>query len=292
MNRRHNGGDRDGREIVNEQLKKLFEDDSFLSDLSRGVDPSEGSDPLAGLLLDFGREVNADMPPVPDLESLLPPAGQASPDASPRTTEFTPVTPEADGATDVVDLGERREARRNRKSHPFLSGLVGAAAATLLIAGGGTAVYNADADSPLYGIRSELFHTDDPSVVELASTLEEVDSRTANGDVEGARELLEQARAMIGQMQERQRGDQPPATESAAPATSVTTETLTTTEAPAAPAAPETVTHTETYTTTVQQTIIPAPVYPTVAPTQTLAPPQTITVTSTPGEGGLTPPQG
>lgn len=293
MIRRHSGGDKDSREIVNEQLKTLFDDDAFLSKLSQGVDPSEGTDPLAGLLLGLNKEVNAELPPVPDVDTLLPQQTQSSQDSSPQTTEFSPIAQTSGEVpdADVVDMGERREVRRKRTSHPFLSGLVGAAAATLLIAGGGTAVYNADTESPLYGIKSELFHSDDPSVVELASTLDEVDSRTASGDVAGARELLEQARTMLAQMQDRQRSGQAPATDVSTLSPEVVTETLTTTEVPG-PLPPETITETETRTTTVQQTVIPVPIYPT-DPTPTLAPPQTITGSPTPSEENrLTPPQG
>lgn len=269
MTQRHNGGDRDGQGIGGEQLKKLFDDDAFLTELSRGVDPSDGGDALAGLLLDLNREVNAPMPAAPDLATLLPELGGATP----GTTEFARPTTDFT----VVDLRERGSHRRARRSgarriSPFVHGLVGAAAATLVIAGGGTAVYNAGPDSPLYGMSQQIFGADsDPSVVELASTLEEVDSRTANGDVDGARELLEQARAILSDMNQRQ--NQTPRT--AAPVT--TTETATTTATTTAERSaeretptPETVTETrtqvQTVTTTVVQVPAPAPSTP-VEPT-------------------------
>lgn len=306
MTQRPSGGDPDRQDMVNAQLKELFNDDEFLTGLSRGVDPSDGDDALAGLLLGMREEVNADMPAVPDLSVLLPDAGGNGDDADPGTTEFAPITAPVGGSAEadeageavekpagasVIPLGSRssRRARRGadagaggRRSHPFLHGLVGAAAATLVIAGGGTAIYNADADSPLYGLSTTLFgKTDNARVVELASTLEEVDSRTASGDVEGARELLEQARTMLAEMDERQRNAAPRSINAPAPVpvteTATTTATVTETTAPAEPAPappPETVTETatRTQTQTVVSTVVQAPAW-TPQPTQTFQPP-------------------
>lgn len=311
MIRRPNGGDSDGQDNVNEQLKQLFEDDEFLSALSRGVDPSEGEDALAGLLLDMNKEVNADMPATPDLSVLLPVVEEGSADADPGTTEFAPITvsentDDADtivGGGAVVPLGARRDKRarrgsapsgggvNRRKSHPFLHGLVGAAAATLVIAGGGTAIYNADADSPLYGLSTSLFgKTDTPSVVELASTLEEVDSRTASGDVEGARELLEQARTMLATMDERQRNTRATNAPAPLPTTQTVTATVTQVETPEPPA-PETTTETVRETATATQTVVSTVVQPPVwipDPTQVIEPPVPTTtgqVSPVPGDG-------
>ena len=306
MTQRPSGGDPDRQDMVNAQLKELFNDDEFLTGLSRGVDPSDGEDALAGLLLGMREEVNADMPAVPDLSVLLPDAGGNGDDVDPGTTEFAPITAPVGGSAEadeaggaggepngagVIPLGSRRSRRARRgagtgaggrRSHPFLHGLVGAAAATLVIAGGGTAIYNADADSPLYGLSTTLFgKTDNARVVELASTLEEVDSRTASGDVEGARELLEQARTMLAEMDERQRSSAPRSTNAPAPVpvteTATTTATVTETNVPAEPApapAPETVTETatRTQTQTVVSTVVQAPAW-TPQPTQTFQPP-------------------
>ena len=304
MTRRHNGGDPDGQDIVNGQLKQLFVDDEFLTDLSRGVDPSAGEDPLAGLLLDMNKDITRDMPAAPDLSVLLPGFGEdGAADTDPGTTEFAPVSTPS-GA--VVALDSRRGRRGSvkasgsgrRTSHPFLHGLVGAAAATLVIAGGGTAIYNADADSPLHGLSTTLFgNTDNPSVVELASTLEEVDSRTASGDVEGARELLEQARSMLATMDERQRNSAPRDVATPVPVTQTTTATVTETAVPEEPA-PETVTETavqtqtQTQTQTVVSTVVQPPVW-TPEPTQAFPPPapptqQVPPVNGGDGEGGNT----
>lgn len=317
MTRRPNGGDPDGQDIVNGQLKQLFDDDTFLTDLSRGVDPSEGSDALAGLLLEMNREANAQMPAAPDLSKLLPGFEDLSEDTNPGTTEFAPIskannstevdsTASAGGAVVALDSrrnkrGSGRADKTKRNSHPFLHGLVGAAAATLVIAGGGTAIYNADADSPLHGLSTQVFgNSDNPSVVELASTLEEVDSRTANGDVEGARELLEQARTMLTGMNERQRSAGETGTPVPAPAPQTITSTVTEMATPEQQP-PETITETATQTSTVVSTVTQAPIW-TPEPSQTLAPPQTITENPAPpageddepvnGGGQLVPPQG
>lgn len=269
MTQRHNGGDRDGQGNGGEQLKMLLDDDAFLTDLSRGVDPSRGSDPLAGLLLELGREASAPMPAAPDLATLLPELG--GPDSG--TTEFAG----APGGVGAADSAEQREdatvvplRSRKRSRHragasggsrvsPFVHGLLGAAAATLVIAGGGTAVYNAGPDSPLYGVNRQIFGgTEGPSVVELASTLEEVDSRTANGDVEGARELLEQARAMLNDMNQRQ--NQQPRTPAPKPTTETVTATTTEESSPEqVTPTPETVTETHTEVQTVTSTVVVQP---------------------------------
>ena len=313
MTRRLNGGDQDGQEHVNGQLKQLFDDDAFLTDLSRGVDPSEGNDALAGLLLDLTKEVQEPPAAMPDWSTLLPgilDQDQDSPVEStsdttvmqasnPATQEFAPVsisdTPDiaTDTAT-VVPLAARREKRSKRgtggahslnasapqrKSHPFLSGLVGAAAATLVIAGGGAAVYNADENSPLYGMNQQLFgNQDSPSVVELASTLEEVDSRTASGDVEGARALLEQARAMLDGMAPPPKApSEATRTVESEPGTQTMTATVTESASPEPP-----VTETQTVTSTEVQTVTTTAVAPPVWTPN----PEPTTTTSTPSNGG------
>ncbi|BAU95002.1 hypothetical protein N24_0740 [Corynebacterium suranareeae] len=331
MTRRLNGGDQDGQDHVKGQLKQLFDDDAFLTDLSRGVDPSEGSDALAGLLLDLTKEAQEPPAAMPDWSTLLPGVLDQDQDSpvestsdttvmqasSPATQEFAPVsisdtpdnaTNEADSGT-VVPLAARREKRAKRgtksahtldsstsqrRSHPFLHGLVGAAAATLVIAGGGAAVYNADESSPLYGMNQQFFgNQDSPSVVELASTLEEVDSRTASGDVEGARALLEQARAMLDSMDNRRApAEEVPVTQPA-PAPETLTATVTETASPEPP-----VTETQTVTSTQVQTVTTTAVAP---PVWTPNPePTATTTTPLPGDGqeggndgdsGLVPPQ-
>lgn len=261
---------------VTDQLKPLVDDDAFLTELSRGVDPSDGKDELAALLLELRDEVEGQMPPAPVIEG-------------------------ADEEPAVISLGNRR---RRRGARPLLSGLIGAAAATLVIAGSGAVLYNASPGSPLWGVSSAIFG-DRAAVVELASTLEEMDSRAAEGDMDGTRALLMEARNLLAGMREQERGTTttapaPPrptsttVTRSAEPAprpdapeateASVVTETVTATEV-------ETTTRTESSVATVTVTQIPPvrenplppptsvpqpPVEP-VEPTTSLAPPQTQT---------------
>lgn len=323
MTRRLNGGDQDGQDIVNGQLKKLFDDDQFLTDLSRGVDPSQGSDALAGILLDFTKDVQEPKAAMPDWSTLLSEVvGQDSPvesesdfaettvmqGSNPATQEFNPVSQsdsslDAEDSNIVVPLASRREKRAknnakhssaaisSRKSHPFLNGLVGAAAATLVIAGGGAAVYSADEGSPLYGVNQQLFgNQDSPSVVELASTLEEVDSRTASGDVAGARALLEQARAMLNSMDNNKKGQTEfVTTTEVAPAPNPRTKTVTVTPSPEPP-----VTETEVVTSTEVSTIVSTVVAPPVwapEPEPTDSEPTTSAEPTTDNGGDLAPPQ-
>ncbi|MFP7364937.1 hypothetical protein SFC07_04030 [Corynebacterium callunae] len=311
MTRRHNQGDQDGQDIVKTQLKQLFDDDDFLTDLSRGVDPSAGGDVLAGLLLDLNKEAQAPMPAAPDLSKLLPGFEDLAQDSfedqqrdsDPGTTEFAPIstsdisTNSDNSTTSVIALDERRD--KKRKSHPFMHGLIGAAAATLVLAGGGSAVYNADADSPLYGLNQQIFGNQDTvNTVELASTLEEVDSRTANGDVEGARQLLEQARGMVEEMH----GQRPPAPEhvttvTVAPTPETQTSTVTEsapTQEPVTETATVTQTQTQTQVQTTVSTVVAPPVWtpspePTAVPT--VATPTTGAGNGTQTGGGLVDPQ-
>ena len=99
---------------VAEQLQPLVDDDAFLTTLSEGTDPSDGGDELAGLLLELRGDVEKQMPPAPLIEG-------------------------AEEEPEVISLG----AARRRRSKPFMHGLIGAAAATLLIAGTGAVVVNA-----------------------------------------------------------------------------------------------------------------------------------------------------
>ena len=158
---------------VAEQLQPLVDDDAFLTSLSEGTDPSDGGDELAGLLLELRGDVEQHMPPAPLIEG-------------------------ADEEPEVISLAA---ARRRRRGKPLMHGLIGAAAATLLIAGSGAVIVNAGPGSPLYGLNQSLFGADDQdvSVVELAGTLEEMEKRSAQGDMDGTRQLLEEARKMVDQ---------------------------------------------------------------------------------------------
>ncbi|AGF71608.1 hypothetical protein [Corynebacterium halotolerans] len=201
---------------VTDQLKPLVDDDAFLTELSRGVNPSDGQDELAALLLELRGDVEKQMPPAPVVEG-------------------------ADEEPAVISLGERRRRRRGR---PILSGLIGAAAATLVIAGSGTVLYNATPGSPLWGVSSALFD-DRAAVVELASTLEEMDSRAAEGDMDGTRALLVEARNLLDGMREQNRIQQDT---SATPAPAPDPLPTTVTEQAEPTGTPEPVTETTTVT--------------------------------------------
>lgn len=142
-----------------EQLQPLVDDDAFLTELSKGNAPSDGQDDLAELLLELKGDVDKQMPPAPLVEG-------------------------ADAEPEVIDLGQ---ARKRRRGGPFVHGLIGAAAATLVIAGAGGAMLHA----------GTFDKGDKTRNVELAGTLEEMESRAAEGDIEGARELMKDARAKL-----------------------------------------------------------------------------------------------
>lgn len=230
--------------------------DAFLNALSRGEDPTAGEDPLAAALLDMRAEVNAPMPAAPTLAELGLVEGVASISrqrAKRRT--FLPT--------------RSTRSRTKQKSHPFVHGMIGAAAATLVIAGGGAAVYNATPGSSLYPLSEHLF-SDRKAIVELAGTLGELDDRATEGDIAGTRALVEQMRNVI---QDAQRlGKNTPTTTTrvippAPPTTEVLTETTTVTEA---------TTEVQVATETVTVTVVPQPT-PSASPSTT--------PTTTPAEG-------
>lgn len=222
------------------------DDDAFIDALSKGIDPSDGTDKLAGLLLTLRDEINAPVPPAPAVPEHL-----IRSSCDDKTTVFPVVAKEAaSGApTPVGDLDSRRKQRNSKHSGWFGHGLIGAAAATLIIAGGGALVHSAQPGDPLWGVNQVLF-SDHAAVVELTATLEEADSRNAEGDVQGALKLLEQAKAMAQEMNAKDRA-------AAGPTPVVATETATVTA---------------TATKTVQQTLPPVTAVVT----------QTVTVTHTP----------
>lgn len=231
------------------QLGPLVDDDAFLTALSEGVDPSGGEDELAALFLELREDVERQMPPAPLIEG-------------------------ADEEPAVISLASRRNRRAARSGRPFVSGLIGAAAATLVIAGSGSLLYNATPGSPLWGLSSSLF-SDRAAVVELAGTLEEIDSRAAEGDMNGTRELLEEARSVVASLKRSQNdaGETPATTAT----TTVTRPGTPTPHQPPAEAVTETVTETshhvetqtETATATVTVTEGPPPVRPNPLPTPT-----------------------
>lgn len=155
---------------ITQQLTPLINDDAFLTELSLGKDPSQGEDPLAKLFLELRDDVEAPMPPAPVVEG-------------------------ADQEPDVISL----DAVRRRRVNPWMSGLVGVAAGVVLVAASGAMIFRAGPESPLYGAHTALFGEDNPSVVELAGTLQEMEERAASGDITGAREMLDHARKQLDQ---------------------------------------------------------------------------------------------
>lgn len=139
-------------------------DDALIDELARGVDPSGGTDPLAAALLALKDDVDRPMP--------APPAVVQEP------------------AT-VASLDQAR-ARRRPTSNPWVAGLVGAAAASTVILGTGAAVLSAENSS------------NETTMVELATTLDELEAANESGDEAAARELLEQARGLLANIKIRE----------------------------------------------------------------------------------------
>ncbi|MCZ9309327.1 hypothetical protein LH392_02735 [Corynebacterium uberis] len=166
-----------GQERAGDDVAAFADADSFLSDLSRGYDPSDGGDELAALLLALRDEIEGD--PFPQAP-ILPEESRAD----------APVAA-------VSDLEEHRARRRGIS--PLASGFVGAAAATAVIVGSGAMVYSADPGSPLYGLSTEVFgdREHESTMVELAGTLDEMNNRAERGDMTGARLLIDQARNLL-----------------------------------------------------------------------------------------------
>ncbi|WKD59788.1 hypothetical protein [Corynebacterium caspium] len=157
-----------------DDVRSLQETDEFLTALSQDQDPSFGRDELAGLFLDLRAAINTDIPPAP----------QIFPDAA-ATTATDGATTDANGAefpNNVIPL--RRQPLR-----PAVAGLLGAAAATLVIAGSGL----------VFGIPGQ--GASQSAYVELASTLDQMNSKASQGDLDGTLPLLEQARLIVNELQ-------------------------------------------------------------------------------------------
>lgn len=281
-------------------LDELFADDVFLTELSRGVDVSDGEDPLADLFLALRDEVESDIPPAPALADLgIDDSDEYFDDDYDDQLTATDVfvaideddfdddddlddsefddevsdddlvdseedadddqsdDDDDDDADNVIDLDSRRRWGLGR----IASGLIGAAAATLVLAGAGGAVISAQEGSPFYGLHQKLFGeragADKAAVIELASKLEEVTNRTNKGDVKGAQQSLQEAQKIVDKLHNGQ--DKAEAQQKVDNTkTTVTTVTVTPPAAPSpAPA----------QTTTVTVTVEAVP--PAVAPVQT-----------------------
>ena len=172
-------------------MEEFARSDAFFDALMLGDDPSAGTDPLAAALLDLKADVDRPMPPAPQLFTENPqPSGN------------------------VASLEEKRAKKAKRRVSPWLSGLIGAAAATVVCVGTGAVLFESDTTD------------EDTTVVELATTLDELEVASESGDAAAARDLLEQARDLVATIQERERR---------AGASATVTETKTVTEASTVP---------------------------------------------------------
>lgn len=177
-------------------MDEFASSDAFIEALSRGDDPSGGADPLAAALLELKADIDRPLPPAPQLD-----AGQSL-------------------AGNVASLEAARDAKRKRQLSPWLAGLMGAAAATAIFVGTGTTPFD-------QGVQ------DDPTVVELAATLDELEVASQRGDEAATRDLLEQARGLVASMKDRGNravnGDESEAATAETTVTTVTTVTTTVT---------------------------------------------------------------
>lgn len=181
-------------------MDEFASSDAFIEALSRGDDPSGGADPLAAALLELKADIDRPLPPAPQLD-----AGQSL-------------------AGNVASLVAARDAKRKRQLSPWLAGLMGAAAATAIWVGTGATPFD-------QGVQ------DDPTVVELAATLDELEVASQRGDEAATRDLLEQARGLVASMKDRQhragKGDDSEAVTVTTVTTTVTsTVTTTSSQAP------------------------------------------------------------
>lgn len=152
-----------------DHMEEFAQSDAFIDALLLGDDPSAGTDPLAAALLELKADVDRPMPPAPQL-----------------------YVENAHPSGNVASLEEKRAEKAKRRVSPWLSGLIGAAAATVVCVGTGVVLFDSGAAD------------DDTTVVELATTLDELEVASENGDEESARVLLEQARGLVATIKERE----------------------------------------------------------------------------------------
>lgn len=150
----------------------MAQDDVLLDALARGEDPSRGTDPLAGVLLGLRQDVERPMPEPPQLPGE-------------HSTGINDGVGGGANGDNVVSLEEARQKRY--RTNPWVAGLVGAAAASVVVVGAGSVLYTPQ-------------DTGGTTMVELATTLDEMEAAADSGDEEAARELLEQARLIVASM--------------------------------------------------------------------------------------------
>lgn len=153
-----------------DHFEEFANSDAFIEALMLGDDPSAGNDPLAAALLKLKGDVDRPMPPAPQL-----------------------YVEDSQSVGNVASLDEKRAEKAKRRVSPWLSGLIGAAAATVVCVGTGAALFEDGAQG------------EDTTMVELATTLDELEVASKSGDEESARDLLEQARGLVDTIKERER---------------------------------------------------------------------------------------
>lgn len=263
--------------------QELAADDRFLDSLAAGRRDVCGAGVygtdsyLASLIADARIAVDAELPPLPDIDpAVAVPArdvvdvevvatdDDVEADAAVEDDAAGDGSGTADDGAGAVVAGPAAWWRPSRIG----SALIGAAASLVLVAGGLSAVHSATPGSSLWPARVSLFG--DRSVeLELASTLDEADAAGKAGDAERARELLEHAERLLAEVEENDR----PALESQMRETVERVRTVT--------RAPETVTNERTTTHRETRTLEPGVVTHTEVRTETV----TETVTSTVGQG-------
>ena len=217
-----------------EEFAAVADVDAWLDAIAAGEDPSSGEDELAALFLDLKGEVDR-----PASEPLLIDA-TSTPSDNPDAPDAPDASDETGTAGSVIPFrSASRKSRRSRRGvSPWVSGLVGAAAATAVVTGSGAALYNATPGSPLWGPATAVFG-DRTAAVELAATLDELEAANDSGDKDAASALFEQARALLASMEPRAKQGRD-GEEGQAPITTMRTKvsTVTVTPPPAEPPAP------------------------------------------------------
>ncbi|MGX9682605.1 hypothetical protein [Corynebacterium propinquum] len=211
-------------------------DDFFLDQLSQGIDPSQGQDPLAAALLGLRTEIESEIPAAPELaddwlaESTRDGSNQADDIADQGSANHNVVAlRSAEGRSrHRISRADARRSRRASRANRHGSGggvgagpgagagrrfgwgsaLVGAAAATALFAVGSVSVYHATPNSPLWGVHQSLFDDEEAARVELASTLEQLEDSAHRGDEDATRQLIAEARTLLDNLRERKEAKQ------------------------------------------------------------------------------------
>ena len=187
-------------------------DDFFLDQLSQGIDPSQGQDPLAAALLGLRTEIESEIPSAPELadadHNVVPlhsGGGRSRHRLSRADARRSRRASRTNGHGSGGGLGSGSGAGRR---FGWGSALVGAAAATALFAVGSVSVYHATPNSPLWGVHQSLFDDEEAARVELASTLEQLEDSAHRGDEDATRQLIAEARTLLDNLRERKEAKQ------------------------------------------------------------------------------------